>query len=177
MQSAVAQGLCGSALIDLGEATQGMHLIKASLLEGEQLGLRLGRTSKLRRLAAGAATMKQWDAAADYSNQAIEEADSSGERWYAAELERYRGELLLLRDDAAAMEQAEACFLRALEMARSQGAKAWELRAATSFARMWQQHGKENKARDLLAEIYNWFTEGFDTKDLKEAKALLQQLA
>jgi predicted ATPase len=73
--------------------------------------------------------------------------------------------------------QAEACFLKAIEVAREQQAKSWELRAATSLARLWQQQGRKAEARQLLAEIYTWFTEGFDTKDLQEAKALLDELA
>jgi hypothetical protein len=70
----------------------------------------------------------------------------------------------------------EACFLKAIEIARRQSAKSWELRATTSLARLWQQQGRKDKARRMLAEIYNWFTEGFDTKDLQEANALLEDL-
>ena len=73
--------------------------------------------------------------------------------------------------------EAEACFLKAIEIAQSQKAKSWELRAATSLARLWQQQGKRTEAHKLLSEVYNWFTEGFDTKDLQEAKALLEELA
>ena len=74
-------------------------------------------------------------------------------------------------------EQAEACFLRAIEIARKQQAKSWELRAATSLACLWQQLGKKTEARQLLSPIYHWFTEGFDTKDWQKAKALLEELA
>ena len=74
-------------------------------------------------------------------------------------------------------EEAEGCFLRALAIAREQQAKSWELRAATSLARLWQQQGKKDEARQMLAEIYGWFTEGFDTKDLQAAKVLLNELA
>ena len=77
----------------------------------------------------------------------------------------------------AGEEDAEACFLKALDIARQQQAKSLELRAATSLARLWLQQGKKAEARHLLAEIYHWFTEGFDTKDLQEAKALLGELA
>jgi predicted ATPase len=72
--------------------------------------------------------------------------------------------------------EAEACFLKAIEVARRQQAKSWELRATVSLARLWQQQGKHHAARNMLADIYNWFTEGFDTKDLQEAKALLEEL-
>ncbi len=73
--------------------------------------------------------------------------------------------------------EAQSCFGHAIEIARHQQAKSWELRAATSLARLWQQQGKKKEARELLAPVYNWFTEGFDTADLKEAKALLAALA
>ncbi len=73
--------------------------------------------------------------------------------------------------------EAEACFQHAIAIAQEQEAKSWELRAATSLARLWQQQGKTAEARDLLAPVYDWFTEGFDTKDLKDAKALLEELA
>ena len=72
--------------------------------------------------------------------------------------------------------EAEECFLKAIEIARKQQAKSWELRASTSLARLWQRQGKHHAARNTLSEIYNWFTEGFDTKDLQEAKALLDSL-
>jgi predicted ATPase len=74
-------------------------------------------------------------------------------------------------------EEAEACFLQAIDVARQQQAKSWELRAATSLARLWQQQGKKAEAYKLLAEVYNWFTEGFDTKDLQEAKTLIEELS
>jgi class 3 adenylate cyclase/predicted ATPase len=99
-----------------------------------------------------------------------------GERCWAPELHRIKGELLLAQssDNHSAVE---ACFHHALDIARSQQAKSWELRAATSLARLWQQQGKRQEAYDLLAPVYNWFTEGFDTVDLQEAKTLLDELA
>ena len=98
------------------------------------------------------------------------------ERWYAAEVNRIAGDIVLLspQPDAA---KAEAYFERALAVAREQQAKSWELRAATSMARLWRDQGKRQRAHDLLAPIYGWFTEGFDTLDLKEAKALLDHSA
>jgi predicted ATPase len=88
---------------------------------------------------------------------------------------RLQGEFLLCHaiPDAA---QSEACFQQALAIARRQQAKSWELRAATSLSRLWQRQGKRDEARELLAPIYGWFTEGFDTADLQEAKALLEEL-
>jgi predicted ATPase len=99
--------------------------------------------------------------------------DKTGERIYAAELHRLKGELLL-QQTAPEVSQAETCFQQALDIARWQQAKSCELRAAMSLSRLWQQQGKRQEAQALLAEVYNWFTEGFDTADLQEAKALLQ---
>ena len=100
----------------------------------------------------------------------------TGERFCEAELYRSKGELLLQQSQANTSE-TEVCFHKAMEVAQKQEAKSWKLRAATSLARLWQQQGKKEEARDLLAPVYNWFTEGFDTQDLKDAKALLEQLA
>jgi len=133
--------------------------------------------------------------------EALTFVDKTGEPVYAAELYRLKGELLLndergmqnderkTREEERAplplhhssfiihrSEEAEACFLKAIEISRKQQAKSLELRAATSLARLWQQQGKHAEAHTLLAEIYDWFTEGFDTKDLQEAKALLEEL-
>jgi class 3 adenylate cyclase/predicted ATPase len=101
--------------------------------------------------------------------------DSSGGRWYEPELHRLKGELLLQLSLDNHI-QAVACFQKALDVARHQQAKSWELRAATSLARLWQSQGKRQAAYDLLAPVYGWFTEGFDTKDLQEAKGLLEVL-
>lgn len=96
-------------------------------------------------------------------------------RYYEAELHRIKGELLLTQP-VADEQQAETCFQNALKVARGQSAKSLELRAAMSLSRLWQRQGKKEEARQLLAEIYGWFTEGFDTADLKEAKALVEEL-
>jgi predicted ATPase len=101
--------------------------------------------------------------------------DKTGERWYEAELYRLRG-TLVLQHAMAEPGEAEACFQHALTIARRQHAKAWELRAATSLSRLWQRQGNRAAAHALLAPIYGWFTEGFDTADLQEAKALLEEL-
>ena len=97
------------------------------------------------------------------------------ERWCEAEVNRTAGEIELLsaNPDAA---KAEAYFERALAVARQQQAKSWELRAAMSMARHWRNHGRRQQAHDLLGTVYEWFTQGFDTVDLKEAKALLDAL-
>jgi predicted ATPase len=127
--------------------------------------------------------------------EALTVADQSGERFYEAELYRLKGELTLrtgekakrgngekaqipdLRAQILGPEgEAEACFLKAIEIAQKQQAKSLELRASTSLARLWQQQGKRAEAHRMLSAVYNWFTEGFDTKDLQEAKALLAVL-
>jgi predicted ATPase len=102
--------------------------------------------------------------------------DARGERWWEAEIRRLRGELILSRS-AANAEDALPCFKQALDISRQQDAKSLELRAATSLARLWKARGETDRARDLLASTYGWFSEGFATRDLKEAKALLNELS
>jgi predicted ATPase len=108
--------------------------------------------------------------------EALAFADESGERWWEADLYRLKGELLLAQS-AVNRAEAEGCFHRAVKVAHQQSAKAFELRATTSLARFWAEQGQRAAAHDLLAPVYGWFTEGFDTADLKEAKALLNELA
>src|SRR5229473_5313516 len=119
--------------------------------------------------------------------EALATVDKTGERYYEAELYRLKGQLTLQKFQVSgskfqvppspqAEAEAEACFLQAIEVARRQQAKSWELRAVMSLSRLWQQQGKKAEARRMLAEIYGWFTEGFDTKDLQEARALLEEL-
>jgi predicted ATPase len=108
--------------------------------------------------------------------EALTTLPTSAVRWWEAELYRLRG-ALLLQSAVAQSGEAEACFQQAITVACSQQAKSLELRAAMSLARLWQQQDKQTKAQALLAPIYEWFTEGFDTADLQEAKALLEALA
>jgi predicted ATPase len=114
------------------------------------------------------------------SLQALVEAhtlmEQQEERYWEAEVCRLRG-VLLLRQPGASQAEAEAWLQQALDVARRQQAKSLELRAAMSISRLWQQQGKRQEAHDLLAPVYEWFTEGFDTADLKDAKALLDELA
>jgi predicted ATPase len=132
--------------------------------------------------------------------EALALVNNTGERMYEAELYRLKGELTLQKagargwglgtsssssqapspkslDPSAAEQEAEGDFLKAIEITRRQSAKSWELRATTSLARLWQKQGKQPEARSTLSEIYNWFTEGFDTKDLQEAKTLIKGLS
>ncbi len=111
--------------------------------------------------------------------EALAAGDNSGERWYEAELYRLKGQLTLqsqVTSHKSKVEEAEACFLKAIEIAQKQQAKSLELRAAVSLARLWRKQDKKAEAYELLSNVYNWFTEGFDTKDLQEAKVLLEEL-
>jgi class 3 adenylate cyclase/predicted ATPase len=105
---------------------------------------------------------------------ALQVVERTGERWFEVELTRHKGQLLLRQEHS---EAAEELYRKALTIAKEQGGKWWELRASTSLARLWRDQGKRTEARELLAPIYGWFTEGFDTPDLKEAKALLEELS
>jgi predicted ATPase len=108
--------------------------------------------------------------------EALAIVEKTEERYWEAELRRRKGELLLIQQGQEAGE-AEECFQKALDIALRQQAKSLELRAAMSLSRLWQQQGKQEEARQMLGDIYGWFTEGFDTSDLQEAKALLDELA
>src|SRR4029453_17012762 len=107
--------------------------------------------------------------------EALATVNHHGDRWYEAELHRLKGELLDKLDTVPSI--VEACFQQAYTLARAQQARSLELRAAMSLSRFWQRQGKRDQARQLLAETYGWFTEGFDTADLQEAKALLEELS
>src|SRR5713101_2313216 len=107
-------------------------------------------------------------------DDALQIVARTGERWFAAELNRHKGQLLLRQGHT---EAAEELYRKALSIAAEQGAKLWELRAATSLARLRRDQGRHAEACDLLAPVYGWFTEGFDTPDLKDAKTLLVELA
>jgi predicted ATPase len=106
-------------------------------------------------------------------DEALQIVKTTGERWFAAELHRYKGQLLLRQGD---LEAAEELYRKALSIAEEQEAKLWELRAAASLARLWGEQWRRGEARELLAPVYRWFTEGFATPDLREAKALLDEL-
>jgi predicted ATPase len=132
--------------------------------------------SWLSHLAAAHAELGQLDEAWRSIGEAMRAIETSKERWCEAEVNRIAGEIALMSPERD-VAKAEASFERALAVARQQQAKSWELRAATSLARLWRRQGKVQQARELLAPVYGWFTEGFDTRDLKDAKALLEELA
>jgi class 3 adenylate cyclase/predicted ATPase len=127
-------------------------------------------------LARACGELGQFDEAWSYIHEAITTVETTKEKWYEADVHRAAGETALMTPERDA-PKAEACFEGALAVARAQQAKSFELRAAMSMARLWRDQGKRDEARDLLAPVYGWFTEGFETLDLKEAKALLDELA
>ena len=127
-------------------------------------------------LAMAYAELGQPDDARRCIDDAMDKVERSKEKWCEAEVNRIAGEIAL-KSLAPDTEKAEKYFDRALAVARQQQAKSWELRAAMSMARLWRDQGKPQQARELLAPVFGWFTEGFDTLDLKEAKALLDELA
>jgi predicted ATPase len=127
-------------------------------------------------LALSHANLGNFDDAWRCISEAITAVETTKEGWWEPEVHRTAGEIAL-KSPNPDRQKAEAYFERALSVARQQQAKSWELRAAMSLARLWRDQGKVQQARALLAPVYGWFTEGFDTRDLKEAKALLEELA
>ncbi len=165
----------GWLLADQGCAAEGIEQIRRGLEAREDIGAGAARPYFLALLAEAYEKAGQIEEGLSTLAEALIFVGTSGQRFYEAELYRLKGELLLRRSVPNASE-AEACFQQALDIARHQQAKSWELRVAMSLSRLWQEQGKSDKARYLLAEIYDWFTEGFDTPDLKDAKALLDEL-
>ena len=127
-------------------------------------------------LSRAYAELGQFDNAWRCIGEALTAVETTKETWFEADVHRIAGEVALKSPEPDAAK-AEAYFERALTVARKQQAKSWELRAATSMARLWRDQGKRDEARNLLAPVYGWFTEGFDTLGPKEAKALLDELA
>jgi predicted ATPase len=140
----------------------------------QALGVRCYRSVYLCTLAEAQARAGHAEEALTTLGEAFAFVEDTDECHWEAELYRLKGELLLAQGDDA---RAEASLHKAVEVARRQSAKSWELRATTSLARLWQEHGRTDEARQRLAEIYGWLTEGFDTPDLKDAEALLEELA
>jgi predicted ATPase len=166
----------GWALAQQGQAQEGIAQITKGFTAYRATGAEIGRPRYLTLLAEAYGTMGQPEAGLTALTEALTLADTTGERWYESEIYRLKGELLL-QQSADNQVEAESCFAQAITIAQNQQAKSLELRAATSLARLWQQQGKRQEAHALLAPVYGWFTEGFDTADLKDAKALLDELA
>jgi predicted ATPase len=166
----------GMALAGQGQCAEGLAQMWQGLAAIQATGQAAGMPWYLASLAEAYGQVGQVDEGIHLLAEALALVDTTGERQIEAELHRLHGELLL-RQAVPEAQTAEACFQRALDVSRCQQAKWWELRAATSLARLWQQQGKRAEAWELLAEIYGWFTEGFDTADLQDARALLEALA
>ena len=167
--------LHGWALVELGNRNEGIGQLRQALEDYSSMELSFFPTYSLALLAEAHGKARQAKEGLTVLGEALERAYKSGERLHEAELYRIKGELLFVQ--GAAESKGEACFHQALEIARNHRAKSLELRAAMSMSRLWQQQGKRQEAHQLLSEIYGWFTEGFDTADLKEAKILLEDLA
>jgi predicted ATPase len=159
-----------------GKASDAVLGITSGINSLRSVGATLYEPHHLQYLAIAYAELGQLDDARRCIDDAIDKVERSKEKWCEAEVHRIAGEIAL-KSLAPDTEKAEEHFDRALAVARSQQAKSWELRAAMSMARLWRDQGKPQQARDLLTPVYGWFTEGFDTLDLKEAKALLDELA
>jgi predicted ATPase len=167
--------LQGWALAEQGRGEEGMAQMRQGLAAWHATGAKVIRPYGLALLAAASAEVGRRKEGLTLLSEALEVTNDTGERRWEAELHRLKGELPLTGSAEHATE-AETCFRQALDVARRQQAKSWELRAATSLSRLWQRQGKRDAARQVLAEVYGWFTEGFDTADLQEARALLDQL-
>jgi TOMM system kinase/cyclase fusion protein len=167
--------LRGWALAAQGQRDAGLAQMREGLATWEAMRLDLYRTYQLVQLADVNGKAGQAEEGLRVLGQALAAVHNAEGRFYDAELSRLQGELTLARS-AGQQAEAEACFQQALEVARRQEAKSLELRAAMSLSRLWQQQGKRQEAYELLAPIYGWFTEGFDTADLQEARALLEAL-
>ncbi len=172
----LAAAMLGCVLAETGKASDAIQAINAAIAGLSAIGATAWRTSWLSRLALTYAELGKVDDAWRYIGEAMTVVETTKEGWYQAEVNRIAGEIALMSPESDATK-AEAYFERALAVARLQQAKSWELRAATSMARLWRDQGKPQQARDLLAPVYDWFTEGFDTLDLKEAKTVLATLA
>jgi predicted ATPase len=165
----------GWALAEQGEVEEGLRHIRQGLACGQALEYEGTRTHSLALLAEACGKAGQTTEGLAALEAALALVHKNAERYFEAEIYRLRGELL--RHAQGRPDETEACFQQALAVARRQQARALELRAAMSLARLWQQHGKCRDAYDVLAPIYDWFTEGFDTVDLQDARALLEELA
>src|SRR5207249_4548193 len=162
---------------------EGLAQIRQGLDMYRSTGAEAQRPYLLTLLAEASGLLGQPEGGLAALDEALTLMEQTGERYYEAELHRQRGELLLLRaaeshpaQGSREQHDAETCFQQALDVSRRQEAKSLELRAAMSLSRLWQRQGKRIEARELLAPVYGWFTEGFDTADLQEAKALLEAL-
>jgi predicted ATPase len=168
--------LQGWTMAEQGQGAAGLAQMRQGLVAYQATGAAVFRSYYLAFLAEAYGKLGQAGEGLTMLDEALTTVHKTGERFYEAELYRLKGELLLMRS-AENYGEAEACFQQALTVARRQQARSYELRAAISLSRLWQHQGQRAAAYDLLAPVYGWFTEGFDTLDLQEAKALLEALS
>jgi predicted ATPase len=173
---AFGMSLQGWLFAQTGKASDAVRALTSGIAARRSVGVTAGVLFFTSYLARAYAELGQFDDAWRCIGEALVAIEATKERWWEAEVNRMAGEVAL-KSPKPDKAKAEAYFERALAVARQQQAKSWELRAAMSMARLWRAQGKGDEARDLLAPVYGWFTEGFDTLDLKEAKALLDELA
>jgi predicted ATPase len=173
-----AQGMFvqGCVAAATGHVEDAIHMITAGTASWRSLGSTFWMPFHLTHLARAYGGLGQLDNAWRCLGDAMTAAETSKERWYEAEIHRVAGEIALL-GSAPDPEKAEEHFGRAIAIARAQQAKSWELRAATSLAQLWADQGKRQQARDYLVSVHGWFSEGFDTLDLRQADALLHALS
>jgi predicted ATPase len=164
----------GWVKVNSGDVTTGMSLLRSGLAAYRATEAETWLPYYIAFLARVCGIAAQIAEGLALLDDALHILERTGERWFAAELYRHKGQLLLRQGHS---EVAEGLYRKALSIAEEQGARLWELRAAASLARLRRDQGRLAEARDLLAPVYGWFTEGFDTPDLKEAKALLDELA
>jgi predicted ATPase len=165
----------GSLLALIGKAPDSVQMINSGITALRSTGATFFMPLHLSCLARAYAELAQFDDAWQSIDETMTAVETTKERWWEAETLRIGGEIALMLPEPDAAK-AEVYFERALAVARDQQAKSWELRAAISMARLWRDQGKRQQARDLLAPVYGWFTEGFDTPDLMDARALLNDL-
>jgi predicted ATPase len=171
-----ARATRGSLLALTGKGQEAVREMSSGWAAYGSTGATWLTPTRLTHQAIAYANIGQTDRARDCVDGAIAAVETSGERWFEAEVQRTAGDIELLSPEPDEAK-ARGYFERALEVARGQQARSWELRAAASLARLWRDQGRRQEAHDLLAPVNAWFTEGFDTPDLKEAKALLDELA
>jgi predicted ATPase len=164
----------GEALAMLGLIQEGIAQMREGMAAEEAIGVRMYLTGSLCALAESQTKAGQPEQGLNTLAEALALVEETDQRHWEAELHRLRAELLLMQGEDT---EAEASFYKAIEVARLQSARSWELRATTGLARLWQEQGKREAARQKLAQIYGWFTEGFEMPDLREAEALLGQLS
>jgi class 3 adenylate cyclase/predicted ATPase len=166
----------GAALIEGNQVHDGIDMMQQYFAGAKITGHRFNRPLHLSVMAIASAKLCDWGAVARYLNEAIEQIEAVGERWFEAELHRLKGEFLLAQHGLSVADDATHYFLRSLDLARAQGARLWELRSSMSLAKLLQTQRHAKKAHEVLAPVYSQFTEGFETTDLKNAKELLDEL-